>query len=357
MTRKHQILKKIRLKRFQWTVAIIAVLIYIFFYIPVPYFIAIPGSAIELDTLIEVEDGYEEQGELMLTSVSMYKGSIISVISSKFNSFMEIIPEELILDENEDEEDFTKRQIQVMDESQEDAIIAAFTYLDIPVDIQNNGILVMGILADAPSKEVLKIGDLIVMVDDEPVNRVEEILTYFDNKKENDIVKIEFIRDKKEYSEEISLVILSNDENQDIENNRVGLGIFPVEDRTVMSSKDVNFNTDNIGGPSAGLMFTLEIINQMTSEDITKGYLIAGTGTINVDGEVGQIGSARLKVKTAYEKGAEIFFIPKDVDDWDTNEKEAIQANQDLGNPMDIVPVKNVSDAIDYLNQLTKKNT
>jgi len=113
---------------------------------------------------------------------------------------------------------------------------------------------------------------------------------------------------------------------------------------------------DDIGGPSAGLMFSLEIINQMLIDDLTKGYLIAGTGTINSDGEVGQIGSPRLKVKTAAEKGAEIFFVPKDNNEWDNNEKESIQANQDLGNPLIIVPVSNLSEAVEYLRRLTEKN-
>ncbi len=356
MSKGNKIFASLKNKRFQWIVLIIAVLIYIFLYIPVSYYIVMPGSAIELDTLVEVEDGYEEQGEFMLTSVSMHSGSIISIITSKFDSFMEVIPQELVIDEDESTEDFTKRQLQVMDESQEDAIIAAFSYLELPIDIQNNGVLVMGIVANAPSKDALKIGDLIVKVDDEFVYSVEDILSYFDDKEENDVVKIDFIRDDEGKSAEIPLVKLYNSENQDVEDNKVGLGIYPVVKRTVTTTKNIEFKMDDIGGPSAGLMFSLEIINQMLIDDLTKGYLIAGTGTINSDGEVGQIGSPRLKVKTAAEKGAEIFFVPKDNNEWDNNEKESIQANQDLGNPLIIVPVSNLSEAIEYLRRLTEKN-
>lgn len=355
MTIRHQRLSKIRSKKFQWALAIIAIVVYLSLYIPVPYFIAIPGQAIELDTIIEVEDGNKESGELMLTSVSMYSGSVAAIIYSKFNSFMEIIPKELILDKDENQQDYARRQLQVMDESQENAIIAAFTYLDLPIDVTNNGVLVMGILPDVPSEGVLEIGDLIVAVDDISIKKLDDLLTYFNQKDENEIVKVNYVRNKKEYSEEISLINLKNDNNQDIKNGKVGLGIYPFEDRMVNTPKNVKFNTDDIGGPSAGLMFALEIINQMSEEDLTKGYKIAGTGTIDLDGNVGQIGSPRLKVKTAYDNGAEIFFVPKDKDDIDTNEIEAKLSNKDLGNEMKIVPVANLKDAIEYLRQLPEK--
>lgn len=339
-------------RKFQLILVVIVILMYVLFYFPVPYYIIMPGSAIELDTLIKVEDGYQEQGEFMLTSVSMRKGNLISIISSKFDSFSELIPQELIIEENEDQDDFTNRQIQVMDQSQNDAIIAALTYLKLPVDIENNGILVMGILANTPSKKILEIGDLIVKVDGESISSIDDIIGYFDNKKENELVKIDFIRDGKKRSEEIPLVTI-NSEGQD---NKVGLGIYLVENRVVSSEKNVEFIMSDIGGPSAGLMFSLEIINQLLVEDLTKGYIIAGTGTINNDGEVGQIGSPRLKIKTAATEGAEIFFIPKDINEDDSNEKESVIANKDLGSPMDIVPVANLSEAVEYLNKLTKKN-
>ncbi|MGD9678638.1 MAG: SepM family pheromone-processing serine protease [Vulcanibacillus sp.] len=342
-------------KKFQWTLAILAVLIYITFYFPVPYFIATPGQATELDTIIEVEDGYKESGELMLTSVSIYKGSLFTIIYSKFNSFMETIPKELILGEDEDQEDYTNRQIQVMEESQGDALIAAFSYLGLPIDVLNNGVLVMGILPGVPSEDVLEIGDLIIAIDDKRVTKLDDMLNYFKSKYEDDVVKIDFIRDKKEYSAKIPLVSLYSDSEKDFANGKVGLGIYPYENRSINSLKAVEFKTEEIGGPSAGLMFALEIINQLVPEDLTKGYKIAGTGTISIDGNVGQIGSPRLKVKAAIDEGAEIFFVPKDINDTDTNEKEALQSNEDLGKPIDIVPVSNVGEAIEYLRQLEVK--
>ena len=353
MTEKGKIMKFFRSKKSQWKLLLAAVLIYALFYIPVPYFITMPGSAVELNTIIEVEDGNQQSGEFMFTTVSMIQASFPSLIYSKFNSYMETIPEEYILDENESQEDYANRQLKVMKQSQDDAIISAFNYLNVPIEIKEKGIIVMGLTPDTPSKEVLKVGDLIVQVDNLPMKKVEDLLDYLKSKQAGEIIEVVFVRDNKTYTEEIPLISLSQNENST--SDRIGIGFYPYNEREVIPSKEVIFKTDEIGGPSAGLMFALEIINQLSAEDLTRGYEIAGTGTIDSNGVVGQIGGARLKVKAAYEKGVDIFFVPKDIYQGDTNQFDAKQANKDLGKPMEVVPVANLEEAIEYLNSLPKK--
>ena len=87
------------------------------------------------------------------------------------------------------------------------------------------------------------------------------------------------------------------------------------------SDVDVNFDTSGVGGPSAGLMFTLDIYDQLNSEDLRKGRKIAGTGTIESDGSVGDIGGAALKVVAAAKAGADIFFVPNNPVDEETLKK------------------------------------
>ena len=90
------------------------------------------------------------------------------------------------------------------------------------------------------------------------------------------------------------------------------MGIGLVDDREIISDPKVKIKTESIGGPSAGLMFSLEIYNQLTKNDLTKGHSIAGTGTIDPDGTVGRIGGIDKKVVAADNEGAEIFFAPDD---------------------------------------------
>ena len=146
---------------------------------------------------------------------------------------------------------------------------------------------------------------------------------------------------------------------------RAGLGVQFEEDRELMTDPEVEFQTSNIGGPSAGLMFTLEIMNQLLDEDLTKGYNIAGTGEMLEDGTVGRIGGADFKVIAASRKDIEIFFAPADDLPEEvratnpgilTNYEEAVKMAEKIGTKMKIVPVKTIDDALDYLAHWKKSN-
>jgi len=346
-------------KRVQWTIIILAIMAYLSFYIPVPFYITMPGSAVELSSIIEVEDGYQERGSFMLTTVSMMPATAPTYIYSKFDTYTESIPKEYILNENEEQEEYDYRQLMAMLESQNDSILAAFNYLEIPIYITEQGVIVMGIMAGAPSEEVLQVGDLITGIDNIEIKNTDDLLNYLQPKQAGDIVRLTFTRDSTTYNEEIALINLSQQIEEDVNvgeedslTNSVGLGIYPYNDILLFPQKEVYFNTEDIGGPSAGLMFALEIVNRLTPEDLTKGYQIAGTGTLDANGTVGQIGGARLKVKAAYESGAEIFFVPKDIYEEDVNQKEAEEANKDLGSPMQIVPVATLDEAVQFLQKL-----
>lgn len=107
-------------------------------------------------------------------------------------------------------------------------------------------------------------------------------------------------------------------------------------------------------------MFTLAIYDQVSGQDLKAGRKIAGTGTIEKDGAVGDIGGAYLKVKSAADSGADIFFVPNNLvtkemkkadPDAKTNYQEAKEAAEKLGTKMKIVPVKTAQEAIDYLKK------
>jgi PDZ domain-containing protein len=110
--------------------------------------------------------------------------------------------------------------------------------------------------------------------------------------------------------------------------------VFPV---------DITIDSQNIGGPSAGLMFALEIMNQLTEEDLTKGRAIAGTGTIARDGTVGAIGGIKQKVYGAIDAGAEFVLVPS------SNYPDAILA---AGDDITVIEVATIDDALAFLATL-----
>ncbi|GAA3489220.1 S16 family serine protease [Streptomyces cremeus] len=113
----------------------------------------------------------------------------------------------------------------------------------------------------------------------------------------------------------------------------------------------VTLNLADIGGPSAGLLFTLGIIDKIDGNgaggDLTGGLDVAGTGTIEADGTVGQVGGVPLKIKGAKADGATVFLVPK---------AECEQAASDLPDGMRLVPVSTLDDAVSSLRELAKKD-
>ena len=145
---------------------------------------------------------------------------------------------------------------------------------------------------------------------------------------------------------------------------KAGIGIGLTDHTEIDSSIPVSIEAGDIGGPSAGLMFTLQTYEQLSHKDLRKGHEIAGTGTMNSQGIVGRIGGIDKKVVTASENGAEIFFAPDDEITSEmkkvepkikSNYQEAQEAAKKIGTKMKIVPVKTVQDALNYLEKLKQK--
>jgi len=128
---------------------------------------------------------------------------------------------------------------------------------------------------------------------------------------------------------------------------------YIVDDEGTYPSYEVA--SSNIGGPSGGLLQTIAIYNQLSSDDITHGLKIAGTGTINYDGSVGYIGGVKQKIATAYLNGVDLFFMPYlNPDYYYDNYVEALRACEELGIDPDgwLIPVASIDDAISYLEGL-----
>jgi Predicted secreted protein containing a PDZ domain len=141
---------------------------------------------------------------------------------------------------------------------------------------------------------------------------------------------------------------------------RYGLGITLTDNTEAVGNPPTKINAGNIGGPSAGLMFTLQVYSQVANKNLKAGRTIAGTGTIDPDGTVGPIGGIEKKVYAASEEGATIFLAPddpvtKEIKKYDphyvNNYHLALRAAKKLHTKMKIVPVKSLNDAINYLEK------
>ncbi|WP_160720190.1 SepM family pheromone-processing serine protease [Bacillus sp. USDA818B3_A] len=318
-------------------------------YYPLPYYVSKPGMAKELEPIITVEDGYEEEGSFMLTTVRMGRANIYSYIEAKIRKYEEIYPLNMILSEKETEDEYNARQLQMMAGSKFNAIEVAYRKAGLPIQYKYKGIYVVQVVPGMPAEGKLQAGDRIFKVDGHTFASSEKFIDYVSKKQAGDQITLTYERNKKTSTVTVSLKRFKDAPG------KIGIGISLVDDKSIIVDPKVKVRTDEIGGPSAGLMFTLEIYNQLTSEDLTKGYKIAGTGTIDEKGNVGPIGGIEQKIVAADQAGAEIFFAPNESGSKDSNYQDAVKTARDIKTKMKIVPVDTFEEAVKYLEKLTMK--
>lgn len=318
----------------------------LFIFVQLPYYVTMPGTAQALEPLVHVENGDKDEGSLMLTTVRMGRANIASYLLAHVRPYYELYPLQEIKQEGETDEEYTNRQLYLMEQSKEAAIVVAYKNAHKPVSYQPRGVYVMSVVPGMPAEHILQVGDRIVRIDGKTMNTSEQLIQYVRQKKKGDQVSITWKRNGKENTASFSLAPFPQSPKQ------IGLGVSLMTDYDVVTDPPVRIDSEKIGGPSAGLMFSLEIYNQLVEEDITKGHKIAGTGTINMNGEIGPIGGISQKVVAADQAGADIFFAPNEKGAKNSNYREAVKTAKKIGTKMKVVPVDTFDDALRYLQAL-----
>ncbi|XOK58688.1 SepM family pheromone-processing serine protease [Paenibacillus elgii] len=352
-----------RASRVVFSVFIAIALLYVVYFMPLPLYIFKPGTAEDIHPMVHVKQGSEEKGRFMLTTVQVADATVFGYLMSYVRPYEELRLKRDLLRNNETEAEYSQRQEVVMLTSQADAIQAAYNRLKIPYHISKDGVVIQQVYPDVPAHDVLQAGDTIVKIDDKPIQTMDEVRGGVTGKKAGDSVSISYKRKGVIQTKDIALAALPADPSaQPAEASRVGLGVVLAELHSVKAESEeqqVTIQAGDIGGPSAGLMFSLEIYNRLTAGDITKGYKVAGTGEIDPDGHVGVIGGIQHKIVAADRAGAEIFFSPADykAPNGQTipNYSDAKKRADELGTKMTVVPVATMGEALDYLAKLPAK--
>lgn len=332
----------------------IIIAIYLIVFQPIPYYIERPGSAIEVNSMVEVNGEEDEsEGEFMMTTVEMLHATPLSSML-QFLPYHTGVGEKELLGNVEDYDAYRLIQNYYMTHSKNTAKAAAFNAADLPYQLEFFGVYVMSISEESDFMNSLKIGDSILSVDGQAFANTEEFIQYIANNDSGDSVTLTVEREGEVFEATGELVELA-------ETGNPGIGISLVTRSTVQTDPSVSIESGSIGGPSAGLMFALQIYSMITEEPIRGDHIIAGTGTITEDGLVGRIGGVDKKVVAADREGASVFFVPVDeadamtlelFPDYESNYDIAMETAEDIGTDMAIVPVNHISEAIAYLNEL-----
>ncbi len=315
---------------------IIAMIFIVFmFYYETPYMIYKSGGTINLNDRIIIEKEYKQDGSISMSYVTAMKGTPAFVLLSY------IIPDwdlEKVSDNNDASYDETLEiGKEYLKEGIDNAIISAFNESDYNINITKENIKV--IFLSEKAKTDLKVGDILLKINDKDISNFNEVRQYINSLRENDKVSILVKNKGKEYKR--YAYIYKEDEN----NLKIGVAFHTTFEYTTEIPVKINMK-NNESGSSGGLMMSLQIYNALTEEDITKGLKIVGTGSINADGTVTEIGGVKYKVLAASKAKANLFFCPEE------NYEEAIYIKNKRNLKIDIVKVKKLKDVINYLKEI-----
>ncbi len=327
-----------RYSRLLRTALVIVIIAVLGFYIRIDYYVIRPSRAVDLRDLISVENYREnDRAGIYLLTVTQQRASLLTAAYGYLHPHMDLNPVERVIPLDMDEEEHRKLLVEQMAESRHLAQVVALRRGGFDVEIISDGVEVIGFLDDAPAKDFLKENDLIIYVEDNPVYLATEVPLLVQDRNPGEEVILTFIRDEQEKVLSVPTGAHPDDENIPY----LGIYIQTLYWEPVIPI-EITMDTGKIGGPSAGLMFVLEIMNQVLPGDITGGNDIAGTGTIDLNENVGRVGGIAQKVIAAEKAGIDYFFIPEG------NYEEAKKTAQKI----ELVPVSNLDEVLDFLEKI-----
>ena len=320
-------MKKFLKENFKQIIFIILLIIAV--NIELPYYIEAPGGTINLSKRID-KSYNKKNGSLNMLYVTEYKGNIVTVPLSKIIKSWDLYEISNQQVSNENAEDIYVRNKVMLDNSIQNAMFVAYNYAGKNIKIKDKENIVIATTKD----NGLKIGDIILKIDNREVEDIKTIKEYLNTINPG---------------QELSIIIKRNNHEKEVkitlDEDRL-LGIMMVTNYIYDTPDDLNIAfKSGEGGSSGGLVLTLGIYSQITGIDLLKGRNIAGTGTIDIDGFVGEIDGIKYKIAGAVKNKMDIVLVSP------YNYEEAMKVVKENNYNIKIVKVNTFKEAVEYLTK------
>lgn len=308
----------------------ILILIYFIFNYELPFYILAPGGTIDISDRVNVDTRNKVNGNLYLMYATEIKATIPTYLITKFSNKWDLFDNGERQISNESREEIELRNKIMLNNSIDTAIYVAYTHANKQIKITGETHYILGITEESTCD--FKIGDKILKANGSTIEHSKEI---------NDIVS------SSNYNDTINFVINRDGTNKDAsckvgKDGKIGVVVVTDYDYDLEPAITLKFKQSE-SGSSGGMMLTLSIYENITSEDLIKGKSIAGTGTIEKDGTIGEIGGVKYKIIGASKKNIDIIFVPEE------NYEEAIQVKNEYNYNMKIIKVHTFDEVINYL--------
>ncbi len=317
--------------------------------LPVPYVALQPGPTTNtLGTVggtelirIEGHKTYPDKGHLDLVTVSVLGGprqrlDLVTALRGWFDDTVAVVPEETVYPPDETADEAEKQSAAEMSDSQENATTAALRSLGIPVE---STVVVQQLSKGSPSAGKLREGDELVSVDGETATGGAALRKAVTAHRPGEQVHVVVRRGGRDVPVTVTTAAAPDD-------GRAVIGVITRDEATYPFTVEISL--EDVGGPSAGLMFALGIVDKLTPGSLTGGRYIAGTGTIDDAGAIGAIGGITQKMVGARRNGATVFLSPV---------QNCGEARTTVPNGMRLVKVHTLGDAVAALDDLRAGRT
>lgn len=317
-------------------VAMVALIGWTLVWVPLPLLVISPGSALQVSERIEFSTRQEDElsGQLLLTTVQVSQPNTVEALGAWLDEDKDVIRREQVIPEDVDPSAYFQAQRQIFEESGQLAAAAGLRAAGFAVTVTGNGAEVVAVSPNAPAQGVLREGDLITAAGDQPIQTASALVAAVAARRIGDELALTVRRDAMTIQLRVTLGPSAQQPGP-----MLGVAI-----RTVGFDIDLPFpvqvDAGQIGGPSAGLLMALTVYDLAEDGDLTRSRIIAGTGTIDAQGNVGPVGGVNQKIEAAVRAGAQIFLAPAG---------EVDQARAAAGDRLQVIGAATLDDALNAL--------
>jgi PDZ domain-containing protein len=318
---------------------VLAAIVAALFLLPSDSYLLLPDHARAVEPLVEVEGGksIRDGGGIYFVAVDVRKASLIERVFPGLHEGSTLVPEDQLLPPGVNEEARREGELRAMARSQQVAAAVALRGLGYPVRTTNVGVLVDALVAASPAVGKVRPNDVIVAVDGKAIRTRSDLLRRVQTHEPGEEVRIGVKRGARR--ETVTIRTAADPEDRD----RAVIGVFVEQAASIELPLNVKIDLGNVGGPSAGLAFALDVMEEL-GRDVDGGQRIAATGEIELDGRVVPVGGVKQKTIAVRRSGIDVFLVPAG-----DNAREARRHAGDLR----IVPVETFQQALQSLATLT----
>ncbi|HUQ38543.1 MAG TPA: S16 family serine protease [Acidimicrobiales bacterium] len=307
--------------------------------LPVPYYAIEPGTARQINDLIKAprDKSYPPKGEVLLTTVSLGPVTAFQAVAGWLDPDVDVVPEERILGTG-DRTQYRQAALQQIDTSKEEAVVLALRRLGHAIDEHGEGALVESVENNSAASDRLSPGDTIVAVDGTPTVLNQQARAAIAAHRPGDLITLEVVPADNSAKRTVTANLGARPET-----GGAFLGVsLRTRNRKFNLPFPVSIESLGIGGPSAGLAFCLAALDTLSPGELTGGRKVAVTGTISLDGTVGDVGGVAQKTAAVRRAGADLFLVPP-------GEFEIASAR--AGKHLEVVKVGTLEEAIQALGR------